>query len=341
MTAALFLLQDINVTIEGGVGMNRTGLAQALAALDLVTVNATQQGTDVVASLSELEALAEHLQTGDGGGHLLFLETDDLHLVADVGSTTLDTTGGDGATARNGHDVLNGHQEGLVSSTIRSGDVAVNSVHQLPNALVLGGVGIGAGALQSLQSRTTDDGGIVAIEVVLVQQLTDLHLDQIQQLLVVDHVALVHEDNDLGHADLTGEQDVLTGLGHGTIGSSNDQDSAVHLSSTGDHVLDVVSMARAVNVGVVTLLGVVLNVSSVDRDATSLLLGSLVDAGVIHEVGIALQSQGLGDGSGQSGLAVVNVTDGTNVDMLQRAVKFFLFSHWKCPPLIKTFGSLG
>ena len=223
--------------------MNRAGLAQALATLDLVTVNATQQGADVIASLSELQALAEHLEAGDGGGHLLFLETDDLHLVADVGSTTLDTTGGDGATARNGHDVLNGHQEGLVSSTIRSGDVAVNSVHQLPNALVLGGVGIGAGGLQSLQSRTTDDGGVVAIEVVLVQQLTDLHLDQIQQLLVVDHVALVHEDNDLGHADLTGEQDVLTGLGHGTIGSSDDQDSAVHLSSTGDHVLDVVSMA--------------------------------------------------------------------------------------------------
>ena len=29
--------------------------------------------------------------------------------------------------------------------------------------------------------------------------------------------------------------------------------------------------------------------------------------------------------------------DGTDVDMLQRAVKFFLFSHWKCPPLIKTY----
>ena len=95
-------------------------------------------------------------------------------------------------------------------------------------------------------------------------------------------------------------------------------------------------MARAVDVGVVTLLGVVLNVSGVDRDATSLLFGSLVDAGVIHEIGVALQSQGLGDGSGQSGLAVVNVTDGTNVDVLQRAVKFFLLSHWKYPPLIQT-----
>ena len=43
MTAALFLLQDVNVAVEGGVGMNRAGLAEALATLDLVTVNATQQ----------------------------------------------------------------------------------------------------------------------------------------------------------------------------------------------------------------------------------------------------------------------------------------------------------
>ena len=125
---------------------------------------------------------------------------------------------------------------------------------------------------------------------------------------------------------------MLTGLGHGTIGSSNDQDSAVHLSSTGDHVLDVVSMARAVNVGVVTLLGVVLNVSGVDRDTTSLLLGSLVDAGVIHEVGVALQSQVLGDGGSQSGLAVVNVTDGADVHMRLRTVELCLFSHWNILP---------
>ena len=126
---------------------------------------------------------------------------------------------------------------------------------------------------------------------------------------------------------------MLTGLGHGTIGSSNDQDSAVHLSSTSDHVLDVVSMARAVNVSIVTSVGLILNVSGVDRDTTSTLLRSLIDVGVVHEVCVALQSQVLGDGGGQSGLAVVNVTDGADVNMRLRTVKFCLFSHWNILPL--------
>ena len=125
---------------------------------------------------------------------------------------------------------------------------------------------------------------------------------------------------------------MLTGLGHGTIGSSNDQNSAVHLSSTGDHVLNVVSMARAVNVSVVTLLGLILNVSGVDRNTTSALLGSLIDVGIVHEVCVALQCQILGDSGGQSGLAVVNVTDGADVNMRLRTVELCLFSHWNILP---------
>ena len=69
-------------------------------------------------------------------------------------------------------------------------------------------------------------------------------------------------------------------------------------------------MARAVNVSIVTSVGLILNVSGVDRDTTSALLGSLIDVGIVHELCVALQSQVLGDSSGQSGLAVVNVTDG-------------------------------
>ena len=94
-------------------------------------------------------------------------------------------------------------------------------------------------------------------------------------------------------------------------------------------------MARAVNVSVVTLVGLVLNVSGVDRDTTSTLLGSLIDVGVIHEVCVTLQGQNLGDGGSQSGLAMVNVADGADVNMRLRTVKFCLFSHWNILPLIR------
>ena len=108
-----------------------------------------------------------------------------------------------------GEDVLNGHQEGQVVVTLGSGDILVNSVHQLLDAGILGSVGIVGLGDQSVQSGALDDGDLVAGELVLVQSLTDLHLDQLQQLLVVHLIALVQEDHDGGHADLTGQQDVL------------------------------------------------------------------------------------------------------------------------------------
>ena len=97
------------------------------------------------------------------------------------------------------------------------------------------------------------------------------------KLSVVNHVALVHEYNDIRNAYLTGKQDVLSGLSHNTIGSSYYKDSAVHLSSTSDHVLYVVSMAWAVNVCIVSLLCLVLNVSGRDCDTTLSLFRSLID----------------------------------------------------------------
>ena len=74
-------------------------------------------------------------------------------------------------------------------------------------------------------------------------------------------------------------------------------------------------MARAVNVCIVTGSGLILNVSGVDRDTTSALLGSLIDLIICGELGSAGVShvENLGDCSGKSGLAVVNVADGSDV----------------------------
>ena len=51
------------------------------------------------------------------------------------------------------------------------------------------------------------------------------------------------------------KQDVLARLRHRAVGRRHHQDRAVHLGRAGDHVLHVVGVARAVDMGVVALLG--------------------------------------------------------------------------------------
>jgi hypothetical protein len=127
------------------------------------------------------------------------------------------------------------------------------------------------------QSRTLDDRNVVAREVVGRQQLAHFHLDELEQLFVVDLVNLVQEHHKRRHANLTGKQDVLAGLRHRAVGSRNNQDRAVHLGSTGDHVLHVVGVAGAVDVSVVTVLRLVLDVRGRNGDAAGLLFRRTVD----------------------------------------------------------------
>ena len=108
---------------------------------------------------------------------------------------------------------------------------------------------------------------------------------------------------------------MLTGLGHGAVGRRHHQDGAVHLGGTGDHVLDVVGMARHVDVGVVPVRGLVLDVTHVDRDTALALFGRLVDvleAGELRGLGIAVRED-LGDRRGQGCLPMVDVSHGSHV----------------------------
>ena len=178
--------------------------------------------------------------------------------------------------------------------------------------------------LQRHQGRALDDRDVVAREVVLRQELAHLELDELEKLRVVDHVDLVHEHDERRHADLAGEQDVLAGLRHGAVGGGDDEDRAVHLRRAGDHVLHVVGVAGAVDVGVVALVGLVLDVGGRDRDAARLLLRRLVDLVVGGEGGAARLGQDLGDRRRQRRLAVVDVADRADVAVGLVALEFRL-----------------
>ena len=195
---------------------------------------------------------------------------------------------------------------------LRLRDVAVHGVHEVEDRLAPLRV-----ALERLERGDLDDRDVVAGELVGREQLTDLHLDELEDLLVVDHVGLVERHDDVGDADLASEEDVLLRLRHRAVGRGDHEDRAVHLRSAGDHVLDVVSVTRAVDVGVVATLRLVLDVRDRDGDAALALLGSLVDV-VERELRVevrVLVVQDLGDRSRQRRLPVVDVTNGADVDV--------------------------
>ncbi len=148
---------------------------------------------------------------------------------------------------------------------------------------------------------------------VALQKLANLQLDQVQELAVVDHVALVHVHHQRRHPDLARQQDVLAGLRHRPVGRRHHQDRAVHLRRSRDHVLHVVGVARAVDVRIVAVLRLVLDVRRRDRDPALALLRSLVDLVVRRERRPAGLRQHLGDRRRQRRLAMVDVPDRPDV----------------------------
>ena len=125
---------------------------------------------------------------------------------------------------------------------------------------------------------------------------------------------------------MTSQKNVLTGLGHRTIGSSNYDDGTVHLSCTGNHVLNVVGVTRTVYVSIVTISCFILYVRSVDRNTSFFFFGSIVDRIKRAHFGKTFFRKYSGNGSGQGSFTVVYVANGTNVYMRLSPLKLF-FSH--------------
>ncbi len=193
MTAALILAQYVNLTAELGVGVNGAGLAKYLTSFDVGSLNATEKCADVVACFSVIEDLSEHLDTGNNSLCSLFGKTYDLYFLTGLQLASLNSTCSNGATACDGEYVLNRHKEGLICLSVGSGDVGVNSIHKFLDRSVYGIVRILGIAAESLVCRTLDDGDLIAGELILVECLTDVHLNELEELFIIDLVSLVHE----------------------------------------------------------------------------------------------------------------------------------------------------
>src|SRR3954468_20427842 len=183
VTATLLLLQAVDLGLELRVRRDRAGLAEHLAALDLLALRATEQAADVVARAPLVEDLAEHLDAGHDRVRRLLVDAHDLDGLAALDDALLDTARGHRAAAGDREDVLDRHQERLVELALGLRDVAVELLCELDDlGLVL------LVALERLERRAGDERDVVAREVVLVEEIANLDLDELEQLLVVDHV---------------------------------------------------------------------------------------------------------------------------------------------------------
>ena len=121
---------------------------------------------------------------------------------------------------------------------------------------------------------------------------------------------------------------MFASLRHRTISSSNYDDGTVHLSSTSNHVLNVVGVTRAVYVSIVTLFSFIFDVSSVNSNTTLFFFRSIIN--LIERLNILTSSETLVEhlrnSGSQSSLTVVYVTNRTDVYMRFGTFKF-LFSH--------------
>ena len=248
VTTTLLLLEDVDGSLKLRVRLHGARSADDHTTLQLILVNTTEQDTYVVTCLTTGgHILLEGLHAGYGRLQAISTETDDLYSVTGLDATGLYTAGSYGTTTGDGEDILDRHEERLVQLVLGSGDILIDSIHQVHN-----GVDPLLLAVEGAESRAVDDGGIVAIVVVLREQITSLHINELEHLLILDHIALVDKYDDAGDVHLTSEQDVLTGLRHRTISSGYYEDGTIHLSGTGHHVLDIVGVPGAVYVSIVT-----------------------------------------------------------------------------------------
>ena len=164
-------------------------------------------------------------------------------------------------------------------------------------------------------------GDVITRELVLRQEALESPAPtKLKELLVIDLVTLVHEHDDGRNVHLTGKKNVLTCLRHRTVCGRHHKDRAVHLSSTGDHVLYVVSVTRAIHVGVVTVVCLILLRVHVDGDTASLFFRSLVDILVVHLARPSLSHSIVIAASKSS--AMVNVTNRAYVHVTSNGQTF-------------------
>ena len=254
-------------TTHGGVVLGVTGNVTTANLLDgdVLDVEA-----DVVTGVTLLELLVVHLDGLDFSGDTSGGEGDDH---AGLDHTGLNTTDGNRADTADLVDILEGRTEGLVGGTAGGVD-GVNGLEEglagdlglglLLPSLVPGAVGGVVDHVVTVEAGDGHEGNVLGVEADLLDETGGL----LDDLLVtglgpLGGVHLVDGNDELLDTKSVGEEGVLAGLTvlgdtglELTSTGGNDENGAVSLGGTSDHVLDEITVTGGVDDGdVVPVVG--------------------------------------------------------------------------------------
>lgn len=245
-------------SLGGGVVL---GVGGNVTTADFLDGNVLDVETNVVTGDTLLELLVVHLNGLDFSGDVGGSEGND-HAGGD--NTGLDTADGNSSNTRDLVDILEGQTEGLVGGT----DRGLNGVDGLEEGLtsdlaglafllptlVPGAVGGGLDHVVTVETGDGDEGNGLGVEADLLDEVGGLLNDFVVTVLgPLAGVHLVKSDNELLNTEGESEQSVLTGLAilgdtslELTSTGGNDENGAVSLRGTSDHVLDEVTVTGGV-----------------------------------------------------------------------------------------------
>ena len=237
------------------------GVRTDVTTTDILDGDVLDVETNVVTGLALSELLVVHLDGLDFSGDVGRSEGND-HTGLD--DTSLDTADGNRSNTTDLVDILEGKTEGLVNGTLGGLD-GVNGLEEglatelagldltLPT-LVPGAVGGGGKHVVTVETGDGDESDSLGV----VADLLDERGGLLDDLLVtglrpLGGVHLVDGDNEVLDTKGVGKKSVLTGLAilgdtslELTSTGGNDENGAISLGSTSDHVLDEITVTGSV-----------------------------------------------------------------------------------------------
>jgi hypothetical protein len=251
---------DLGVEGLGTLGGVVLGVTGNVATTDLLDGDVLDVEADVVTGDTLDKLLVVHLDGLDFSGDTSGGEGDDHTGLDDTG---LNTTDGNRANTANLVDILEGQAEGLVGGTgrgvdgidgLKEGLASGLGLGLLLPTLVPGAVGGNVDHVVAVESGDGDEGNVLGVVADLLDEVGGLLDDLLVTVLrPLGGVHLVDGDDELLDTKGVGKQSVLTGLSilgdtslELTSTGGNDENSAIGLGGTSDHVLDEITVTGSI-----------------------------------------------------------------------------------------------